>query len=114
MEKELGNIRLGFLTLYILKYVEKKPEVGMYPFAALITQEIEEKSQLGAGKSLVFSKLNYLCDSGYLTASWGISSNPRVKKKVKFFSISTKGKKLIKKLEQEQKRINNVLSKLPA
>jgi len=114
MEKELMNIRLGFLTLYILRYVEKKPEVGMHPFAALIAQEIEDKNQLGAGKSLVFSKLNKLCDNGYLKASWGVSSNPRVKKKVKFFSITTKGKNFIKQLQKEQKRINDVLLKLPA
>ncbi|OUR96588.1 hypothetical protein A9Q84_09585 [Halobacteriovorax marinus] len=114
MEKELSNIRLGFLTFYILKYVEKKPEVGMAPFSALIAQEIEEKNQLGAGKSLVFSRVNSLCDSGHLIPKWGVSSNPRVKKKVKFFSISVKGKKLIKQLEKEQKRISDVLSKLPA
>jgi DNA-binding PadR family transcriptional regulator len=114
MEKEIGNLRLGFLTLYILRYVEKKPEVDIYPFAALIAQEIGDKNQLGAGKSLVFSKLNSLCGEEYLTASWAVSSNPKVKKKVKFFSITAKGKKLIKQLEQEQRRINEVLLKLPA
>lgn len=112
MEKELKNIRLGFLTLYVLKYVEQKPKVGMSPFSALVAQEIEEKNKLRAGKSLVFSKLNSLCESGHLEAKWGISSNPQVKKKVKFYSISSKGKKLIKQLETEQKRINEVITLL--
>ncbi len=114
MEKELKNIRLGFLTLYILKYIEQKPKVGMTPFSALVSQEIEEKNKLRAGKSLVFSKLNSLCESGHLEATWGVSSNPLVKKKVKLFSISSKGKKLIKQLEDEQQRINDVIKSLPA
>lgn len=112
MEKELKNIRLGFLTLYVLKYIEQKPKVGMSPFSALVAQEIEEKNKLRAGKSLVFSKLNSLCESGHLEAKWGISSNPQVKKKVKFYSISSKGKKLIKQLETEQRRINEVITLL--
>lgn len=114
MNKEISNIRLGFLTLYILRFVEKMPSVGMSPFAALIAQEIERKHQLGAGKSLVFSRLNGLSDDGYVTHTWGVSSNPRVKKKVKFFSISSKGKGLIKQLQKEQARINGVLSNLPS
>jgi DNA-binding PadR family transcriptional regulator len=114
MEKELKNIRLGFLTLYILKYVEQKPKVGMIPFSAMVAQEIEEKNKLRAGKSLVFSKLNSLCESGHLEAIWGGSSNPQVKKKVKFFTISSKGKKLMKQLETEQRRINDVMTSLPA
>ena len=114
MEKELNNIRQGFLTLYILKYIEKMPSVGMSPFSALISQEIEQRNRLRTGKSLVFSRLNSLCESGHLVSNWGISSNPKVKKKVKFYSVSTKGLKLIQKLEGEQERINNLLSKLPA
>ncbi|MCO4793475.1 MAG: hypothetical protein KC493_07180 [Bacteriovoracaceae bacterium] len=114
MNKEISNIRLGFLTLYILKFVERMPSVGMQPFAALVAQEVERKHQLGAGKSLVFSRLNSLCDGGYVTHSWGVSSNPRVKKKVKFFSISQKGRGLIKQLQKEQGRINDVLSNLPS
>lgn len=114
MEKELRNIRLGFLTLYILKYIEQKPKVGMTPFSAMVAQEIQEKNKLRAGKSLVFSKLNNLCESGHLEAIWGISSNPQVKKKVKFFSITSKGRKLIKQLEVEQRRINDVITHLPA
>jgi len=114
MINEVRNIRLGFLTLYILKFIEKKPLVGMQAFAALIAQEIEEKNQLGAGKSLVFSKLNKLCENGYLKSSEGISPNPRAKKKVKLFFITNKGKSLIVKLQKEQIRINEVLSKLPS
>jgi DNA-binding PadR family transcriptional regulator len=114
MEKEIRNIRQGFITLYILKYVERKPLVGMTAFSALIGQEIENKNQLGSGKCLVFSKLNNLCENGLLDSRWGISPNPRVKKKIKFYTISTKGKKLIKQLEKEQTRINEVLSLLPA
>lgn len=110
MEKELRSIRLGFQTLYILKFIEKMPKVGMSAFSALIAQEIEAKKQLGAGKSLVFSKLNTLCEAGHIKAAWGISSNPRVKKKVKFYSISPKGEKLILSLEKEQQRINTLLS----
>jgi DNA-binding PadR family transcriptional regulator len=114
LEKEYNNMRTGYLTLYILKYIEMKPKVNMSPFGALIAQEIDLKNQLGAGKSLVFSKLNKLCEGGYLSFSWKESPNPRVKKKVKFFSITAKGKKLILKLQNEQKRINQVLDLLPA
>lgn len=114
MKKELNSIRLGFLTLYILKYVQKMPEVGKSPFSALIAQDIESDKRLKAGKSLVFSKLNELCEAGYLKANWGVSSNPRVKKKVKYFSITEKGTSLIKKLELELNRIQNVLIALPA
>ena len=114
MKKELNSIRLGFLTLYILKYVQKMPEVGMRPFSALIAQEIEADRRLMAGKSLVFSKLKDLSEEGYLRANWGVSPNPRVKKKVRYFSISAKGKSLIEKLELEQNRIQKVLLALPA
>lgn len=114
MNKELKSIRLGFLTLYILKYVEKMPSVGMKPFSAMVAQEIESKNRLRAGKSLVFIKLNKLCSTGHLTESWGVSSNPKVKKKVRFYSISPKGKKMIKELENEYKRILEVLYNLPA
>ena len=114
MEKEIQNLQNGFITLYILKYVEKKPLVGMTAFSALISQEIENKNQLGSGKSLVFSRLNKLCENNLLDANWGISPNPRVKKKIKFYTITAKGKKLIKQLEKEQARINKVLSLLPA
>jgi DNA-binding PadR family transcriptional regulator len=114
MEKELNNIRLGFLTLYVLKYVQKMPEVGMSPFSALVAQEIEADNRLKAGKSLVFSRLKDLCEEGYLKANWGRSSNPKVKKQVRYFSISAKGASLIRKLELEQNRIQNVLLALPA
>jgi DNA-binding PadR family transcriptional regulator len=114
LDKEYNNIRNGYLTLYILKYIEMKPKVNMSPFGALIAQEIESKNQLGAGKSLVFSRLNKLCEGEYLSFSWKESPNPRVKKKVKFFSITAKGKKLISKLQNEQARINKVLANLPA
>lgn len=114
MDKELSSMRLGFLTLYLLKYIEKIPEVGMQPFSALIAQEIEEKNRLRAGKSLVFSRLNSLCNNGFIVDSWGDSSNPKVKKRVKFYSITSKGKKLIHQLEKEQERINNILLRLPS
>jgi DNA-binding PadR family transcriptional regulator len=114
MEKELNDIRLGFLTLYILTYVQKMPAVGMYPFSALIAQDIESDKRLRAGKSLVFSRLKDLSENGFLKENWGKSSNPRIKKKVKYFSISAKGRSLIEKLELEEKRIQNILHALPA
>lgn len=112
MDKELNSIRLGHLTLYILKYIESMPSLGMSPFSALIAQEIESKNRLRAGRSLVFSKLNYLENEGYIDSNWAKSPNPKVKKKVKFYSISLQGKKLIKDLEKEQDRINQVLKSL--
>lgn len=113
MDKELNHIRLGSLTLYILKYVEKMPEVGMSAFAALIAQEIENSSRLRAGKSLVSSRLNELSENGCLKARWGKSPNPKAKKSVKFFEITKKGQRLIRQLTDEQSRISEVLEKLP-
>lgn len=109
MEQELNKIRLGYLTLYILKYIRKMPERGMQPFNAMIAQDIENNNNLRAGKSLVFSRLNDLCENGYINSEWGFSSNPKVKKKVKFYSIANKGKDLIKQLELEHKRILAIL-----
>jgi DNA-binding PadR family transcriptional regulator len=77
-------------------------------------QEIESDKRLRAGKSLVFSRLKDLCKKGFLKENWGLSSNPRIKKKVRYFSISAKGISLIEKLELEKKRIQNVLLALPA
>jgi DNA-binding PadR family transcriptional regulator len=114
MEKELGQLRLGFLTLYILKYVQQKPLSQMSAFSALIEQEIENTNQLRAGKSLVFKRLTELEKLGYLSYEWGKSPNPRAKKKAKFYSITESGKNLINELETEEMRLMIMLQKLPA
>jgi len=114
MEKELGQLRLGFLTLYILKYVQQKPLSQMSAFSSLIEQEIENINQLRAGKSLVFKRLTELCKQGHLSYEWGRSPNPRAKKKAKFYSITESGKNLINELESEEMRLMIMLQKLPA
>jgi DNA-binding PadR family transcriptional regulator len=109
-EREIEYLRIGYLTYYILKTVESMPKVDMHPYYALISQEIENKNRLGAGKSLVYTRLKYLCENGFLASSPGVSSNPRAKKKVQFFSISEKGKRLLKQLSKEQIRISDSLT----
>lgn len=104
-EKEMEYLRIGYLTYYILKIVAGMPAVDMQPYYALIHQEIGNKNRLGAGKSLLYSRLKYLSDKGFLKSELGFSSNPRAKKKVRFFSLSEKGKRLLKQLASEQKRI---------
>lgn len=105
VSRELEYLRLGFLTFYILKIVEGLPKVDMQPYYALILQEMENKNRLGAGKSLIFSRLKYLRKNGFISSRLGTSSNPRAKKPVSFFKITDSGRSLLKELEREQKRI---------
>ena len=110
VEKELEYLRIGHLTYYVLKIVEGMPKVDMHPYYALISQELENVNRLGAGKSLLYSRLKHLSCNGFLNSKDGISSNPKAKKKVQFYSLSEKGKRLLRRLEKEQKRIAESLS----
>jgi DNA-binding PadR family transcriptional regulator len=109
-EREIEYLRIGHLTYYILKIIEDMPKVDMQPYYALIYQELENKKRLGAGKSLLHSRLKYLSENNFIDSEPGASSNPKAKKKVQFFSITEKGKKLLKELAKEQKRIAESLS----
>lgn len=109
-DREIEYLRIGHLTFYILKIIEGMPKVDMHPYYALISQEIENVNRLGAGKSLLYSRLKYLSVNGFLNSEAGTSSNPKAKKKVQFFSLSEKGKRLLKQLYKEQKRISESLA----
>lgn len=109
-ERELNYFRIGFLTYYILKIIEGMPKVDMHPYYALIAQEVENEKRLAAGKSLIHSRLKYLCDNKFIISALGASSNPKAKKPVQFFSITERGKRLLKVLSKEQERIINSLS----
>jgi len=108
--RELDYMRVGHLTYYILKIIEGMPKVDMHPYYALISQELENEKKLGAGQSLLYSRLNSLHEQGFLKSELGASSNPKAKKKVRYFYISEKGKRLLKQLSKEQKRITDSLS----
>jgi len=109
IKREIEYLRVGYLTYYILKIIVGMPRVDMHPYYALIFQELENKNRLGAGKSLLHSRLKFLSKNGFLKSEFGLSSNPKAKKKVRFYSISEKGKNLMKQLEDEQKRISDSL-----
>jgi DNA-binding PadR family transcriptional regulator len=109
VKREIEYFRIGHLTHYILKIIEGMPKVDMHPYYALILQELENKNRLGAGKSLLHSRLKFLSKNGFLKSEFGLSLNPKAKKKVRFYSISEKGKLLLSQLETEQKRISDSL-----
>lgn len=108
--REVEYLRIGHLTYYVLKIIEGLPKVGMQAYYALIFQELESENRLGAGKSLLYTRLKYLCDNKFIKTEAGASSNPKAKKKVQFYTITEKGKKLLKQLESEQKRIIDSLN----
>jgi len=103
--REMDYLRIGHLTYYILKVIEGLPKVDMHPYYALISQELENQKRLGAGKSLLYKRLNHLRENGFLDSEQGASSNPKAKKKVQYFSLTSQGKELLRELEAEQLRI---------
>lgn len=105
--REVEYLRVGHLTYYVLKIIEGLPKVGMQAYYALIFQELESENRLGAGKSLLYTRLKYLCENKFIKTETGASSNPKAKKKVQFFYITQKGQNLLKKLANEQKRITD-------
>jgi len=110
IKREIEFLRTGFLTYYILKIIEGMPKVDMHPYYALIAQELESKNRLGSGKSLLFIRLRDLQKKGFLHSEAGLSRNPRAKKKVRFYSLSESGRRLLSQLESEQKRISDSLA----
>jgi len=107
IDKEIEYLRIGLLTLYLLKRIERLPKVSMDPFHALLKSEAEK--HLGAGGSLVYSRLHTLAEEGFLKTALGQSSNPKAKKPVRVYFLTDSGKKLIRQLEKEKARIEGSL-----
>lgn len=103
--RELDYLRIGMLTYYILRVVDGLPKVDMHPYYALISQELQNQNRLGAGKSLLYKRLQQLQENGFLISEAGASANPKAKKKVQFFSLTEQGRELLRGLEAEQLRI---------
>jgi len=110
INNELDYLRVGHLTYYVLKVIEGLPKVDMDPYYALIRQEIENKNRLGAGSSLLYSRLMLLSRRGFLKSKEGISSNPKAKKKVRCYFLTASGNQLLRNLEEERERISESLA----
>lgn len=107
-EKEIDYMRIGQLTHLILHLIDSLPKVDMEPYYALLLQEIEKKNGLGAGKSLVFSRIKSLYQRGYIDGFLGASSNPKAKKPVQYYRITKEGKKLLSSLKAENQRLQKL------
>jgi DNA-binding PadR family transcriptional regulator len=105
VQREIEYLRIGHLTHYLLQLIENLQKVEMQPYFALIAQELEKKRGLGASKSVLFSRLKILCEEGFLRVELGASSNPRAKRPVRYYFLTTKGRTLQRELAREQKRI---------
>jgi DNA-binding PadR family transcriptional regulator len=108
-DREIEFMRVGHLSIYILNLIDTLPKVDMEPYYALIVQEVERKSGLAAGKSLVYSRLKNLLENNYVSSELGASSNPRAKKPVQFYRLTKTGKKLLANLREEHHRLAKLI-----